>query len=52
MISKVDYYSNYFINNRTNIKNIWRGIKNIISLIPLNTSLPSKILINNNELTA
>ena len=50
-ISKVDYNSNYFNNNRTNIKNMWRGIKNIISLKPLNTSLPSKILINNTEFT-
>ena len=30
---------------------MWRGIKNIINLKPLNTSLPSKILINNTELT-
>ena len=50
-ISKVDYYSNYFNNNRTNIKNMWRGIKNIRSLKPLNTSLPSKILTNNTEVT-
>ena len=30
-ISKIDYYNKYFNSNRTHLKNIWRGIKQIIS---------------------
>ena len=50
--SKIDYYHKYFNNNKTNVKNIWRGIKKIISLKPMNSNIPSKILKNNIELIA
>ena len=33
-ISKRNYYDKYFSDNKTNIKNIWKGIKQIISLKP------------------
>ena len=49
--SKSDYYKKYFNSNKANIKNIWRGIKNIISFKPMRSSLPSKILIDNTEST-
>ena len=49
--SKIDYYHKYFNNNKTNVKNLWSGIKKIISLKPMNSNIPSKILKNNIELT-
>jgi hypothetical protein len=50
-ISKVDYYNKYFNDNKSNMKNLWRGIKKIITLKPTNSGLPSKILVNDTELT-
>ena len=44
--SKKCYYNNYFRNNINNIKNIWRGIKSIISLNS-KESESSKIVLNN-----
>ena len=48
-ISKKDYYYKYFNSNKTNIKNIWRGIKQIISVKPLSSGLPSKIVLHDNS---
>ena len=49
--SKKSYYDDYFMNNTSNIKNIWRGIRKLITLKPMGSSMPSKILLNQTELT-
>lgn len=48
-LSKKSYYNDYFVNNRSNIKNIWKGIRSIVSLKPLSNSIPSRLLINDSE---
>ena len=49
-ISKTNYYNNYFSTNKANIKNVWKGIKQIMSLKPMACGLPSKILYDDVEL--
>ena len=44
-ISKVDYYRRYFSSNTTHIKNIWKGIKQIIALKPLCNNIPTSFLL-------
>ena len=39
------------MNNASNIKIIWRGIRKLITLKPMGSSVPSKILLNQTELT-
>ena len=48
-ISKKEYYHKYFESNNKNIKNIWTGIKQIINIKPVNSGLPSKIVLQNRE---
>ena len=48
-LSKKDYYYKYFNSNKANIRNIWRGIKRIISVKPLSSRLPSKIVLHDNS---
>ena len=44
-ISKRDYYNNYFTINNKNMKNIWRRIKQIISIKPrVGGGIPSQII--------
>ena len=51
-ISKKDYYNKYFMSNKSNMKNIWKGIKQIINSKPRgSSSSPSKILEGENVLT-
>ena len=50
-ISKVNYYRRYFSSNTTHIKNIWKGIKQILVLKPLSNNIPTKLLVSNNEIT-
>ena len=47
-MSKKNYYLQYFNSNKNNIKNIWKGIKQIISIRSLNGGLPPKIVHPNN----
>ena len=47
---KKKYYQNYFNTNSRNIKNIWIGIKQLISCKPKASSPPSKIILNNQTL--
>ena len=41
--TKKEYYKNYFENNTSNMKNIWKGIRNILSLGNKNHSLITQI---------
>ena len=50
-ISKINYYKNYFRHNKSHIKNIWKGMKQIISLKSSSYSIPSKILVGNNPIS-
>lgn len=45
--SKQEYYNNYFKTNNTNIKNIWSGIRQIITHKPKKVCQVSKITSNN-----
>ena len=49
-IAKKNYFQNYFNTNSRNIKNIWIGIKQLISCKPKASSPPSKIILNNQTL--
>ncbi|MEM6831004.1 MAG: reverse transcriptase family protein [Bacteroidota bacterium] len=44
--SKADYYANYFHSNSTNIRKIWQGINEIISLKPKSTRKPISLRID------
>ena len=50
-ISKINYYRDYFRHNKSHIKNIWKGIKQVISLKSSSYSIPSKILVGNNSIS-
>lgn len=51
-LSKTNYYNQYFSSNRSNIKNTWKGVKEVVGFNAGNTNLPSKIITDdNNELT-
>jgi hypothetical protein len=51
-INKISYYNRYFTLHRCSIKNLWKGIRQIVSLIkPMNTNLTSKLLKDGNEIT-
>ena len=47
-ISKKEYHK-YFESNNKNIKSILKGIKQIINIKPINSGLPSKIVLQNGE---
>ena len=49
-LSEISYYNKYFDSNKSNIKNIWKGIKQLISLKHLSSKLPTKIINNDIEL--
>ena len=48
--SKQDYYK-YFETNCNNIKNIWKGIKFLISLKTVASSVPTVLSLDNGETT-
>ena len=45
--SKNKYFVEYFNNNKTNIKNIWSGIRKLITNKSKGCSVPSKLIIAN-----
>ena len=49
-ISKESYYNNYFTNNNSNVKAIWKGIKDLITLKPSRLSVPSKLTIGDSDI--
>ena len=49
--SKQEYYNDYFKTNSKNIRNIWKGIKQLITLKPRGVNLISKISHNNQTIT-
>ena len=48
---KKSYFTNYFQNNLNNLKNTWKGIKNLISLKKLSNVVPSNVSDNGRSLT-
>ena len=46
--SKTSYYDQYFDINWNNIKNIWKGIKSILSIKPNSSDIPK--ILNTNEI--
>ena len=44
------YYNDFFNNNINNLKNTWKGIRQIISLKPQSFHAPTKIIKDNIEL--
>ena len=50
-LSKTNYYKEYFIINKTKAKEIWKGIKQLICLKSKGSTLPSKLIINEHEIT-
>lgn len=50
-ISKKNYYKVYFNENANNIKNTWKGIKDIITLRPKNAKTPTKLVVDNTTLS-
>ena len=49
--SKQIYYTKYFENNWNNIKNTWKGIKTIISIKNITTTVPHSIEFNYRTIT-
>ena len=49
--SKQIYYAKYFESNWNNIRNTWKGIKTIISIKNIITSIPHSIEFNNRTIT-
>ena len=49
--SKQIYYTKYFESNWNNIRNIWKGIKTIISIKNLTTTIPHSIEFHNRTIT-
>ena len=47
--SKQAYYDNYFERNWNNIKNTWKGIKSLISLKTVASSVPTLLSIDNGD---
>ena len=45
------YYTKYFESNWNNIKNTWKGIKTIISIKNIRTTIPHSIEFNNRTIT-
>ena len=50
-LSKTNYYKEYFIINKTKTKEIWKGINQLICLKSKGSLLPSKLIINEHEIT-
>ena len=50
-LSKTNYYKQYFIINKTKTKEIWKGINQLICLKSKGSMLPSKLIINEHEIT-
>ena len=51
LLSKNSYYPNYFQNNSNNIKNIWQGIKQLITLSNKKFLIPTTVEINSQKIT-
>ena len=49
--SKQIYYAKYFESNWNNIRNTWKGIKTIISIKNITTTIPHSIEFNNRTIT-
>ena len=49
--SKRLYFTKFFNDNLNNLKNTWKGIKNLISLKTVSHSSPSSIYYNNKTVT-
>ena len=47
--SKQAYYNKYFEKNWKNIKNTWKGIKSLISLKALASSIPTFLSLDNGD---
>ena len=48
--SKQAYYDRYFERNWNNVKNMWKGIKSLISLKTVACSLPTVLSLDNGDI--
>ena len=49
-ISKSNYYKEYFVTNKTNTKEIWKGIRQIITLKSKSSFTPNKLVKDGHEI--
>ena len=49
-VSKEKYFNSYFIKHSKDVKAIWRGIKDLITLKPKHSNAPSKLIRNSREI--
>ena len=49
--SKKSYFQNYFAKNASDIKNTWKGIRNLININNKNKKQPKSLLVNNKIIT-
>ena len=47
--SKGNYYSNFFLQNQSNVKKTWDGIRNLINVSKKKNSSPTKLIYKNEE---
>ena len=50
-LSKKLYYRNYFIANQSNVKNVWKGIRQLVSLRSKDFFSPNRLVKDNQEIT-
>lgn len=50
-LSKKLYYRNYFITNQSNVKNVWKGIRQLVSLRSKDSFKPNRLVKDNQEIT-
>ena len=51
LLSKKSYYDNYFIKNQNNIKETWKGIKQLITFRQSFTNVPTTLEVGNSKLS-
>ena len=49
--SKTNYFIEYFNKNQSNIKNIWSGIRKLITNKSKGSCIPSKLVVDGNDIT-
>ena len=50
-LSKKLYYRNYFIANQSNVKNVWKGIRQLVTLKSKDSFKPNRLVKDNQEIT-
>ena len=50
-LTKKLYYRNYFIANQSNVQNVWKGIRQLVTLTSKDSLKPNRLVKDNQEIT-